>query len=92
MIEWVVILPILISVMTFIYTLISGNRKADNDYTTKLETRVKDLEDRMLKCEQARENLANENSVLIKERVLLLEKVANIVPVPITLTAEQKRR
>ena len=38
--------------------------------TNSLRDRVKDLESRMLSCEQARDNLARENVALLKELVM----------------------
>ena len=69
------VISTLVGFGTLVVLILSTRNKATNEYITILEKRIKDLEDRMIKCEEARNGLVEKNTELQQENTALLRKI-----------------
>ena len=65
----------LVAIGTFIILILNTRNKATSEYIDTLEKRIKDLEERMILCEQARDGLADKNNELNQKNTTLLERI-----------------
>ena len=70
-----IIVSMIVTLGTFIVLIVNTRSKTTTEYIVILEKRIKDLEDRMIKCEQTRDDLATKNQELDKQKTDLLERI-----------------
>lgn len=80
--SWIGISAMVISVVTLISLQLGQRRAASTDYVSELEKRIEVLERHLREAELRITDLERENSILLKEKFALLEKLANMVIEP----------
>lgn len=69
------IVPIVISVLTFILTLFMTRKKISDDYIASIERRFKDLDERLQQCEAAKLELVKRSNEQADENIRLLRQL-----------------